>query len=355
MTLDSVKRGRGFTLIESVVAVGVMGAALVWMCTLVLNTTRLARNAERTGDTQDGARLAGDTLANDLRRAGMGAAGGIWTAAAGLSPVRVNAVYGTDGVGTDDIWMVVPDKNTFQNTTECNGVTNTASGSATIVVADTPPGQALPVACSTNFQVGDLLLVTNMTSSALITVTALVPQTASTSGSITFLESTATSFSDSPQRGAFAAGDMVYRVRALHYFIAPMATGLPGLFREVGKPTGDVTTPFQPPLGTPAALVQAGVEDLQVAYGLDTLGSSNPDNYTYLMGLAAGFAAGLKTVRVNVVAMSGTTMKNDDQMTMTSYASIPQVENHVGLGYAGYQRIIFSRRVELTNLAPENL
>jgi hypothetical protein len=138
-------------------------------------------------------------------------------------------------------------------------------------------------------------------------------------------------------------------------------------------------------------LLQANVEDLQIAYGLDaSLGGSPSAPYTGVMpyqgtpnfylgasgttattntgfspiwGLAPSASvqpqAALRTIRVNVVARSTNPIVNSGQgnsPTTTSHYAPLIVENHTPTTTAdGYLRTLYTRTIALPNLMPAGM
>jgi hypothetical protein len=209
----------------------------------------------------------------------------------------------------------------------------------------------LKVSCTASFRAGDMLMASNMTTAALLTQPTLGGTT------LGYSESSLSGFSNAPEKGGFQVGDLVYPVTAVHYYVAtaPM-TGRPALYRSLGTFQSSATgAPF---IDTPntETLVMHDVEDLQVAFGVDPSSSGNPDNQGFVNTLAPDYVAGLRSIRVSVVALSK--RKNTDAQTKTvksAYAPMT-VEDHTPTATAdGYRRSLYSRRVELLNLDPVNL
>lgn len=345
-----MRRQRGFSLIELLIAVAVMLTAVAAVSYLLISTSRMKHNTENAIESTDAARLALEAIARDVRLAGMGAPGGLWVSQTG-TPTRVNAVFGLDGTaeGTeferDDLWLVLPGANALRESCVDRGA------STSVVRAGTGP---LAVTCTGSLRDTDLLLVSNMASAALLTGLVLTPEQPGVAGGIDYDESDVTGFSNAPERGGFQVGDLVYPVTLVHYYIAPdPATSRPALYRAEGKLQADAEgRPFSDVEGS-ARQVQSDVEDLQVAYGFDAVGGSRPEDYAFQHGLGAAYAPGLRSLRVNVVAR-GWKAQRTAQDTQLAGLKPVSVENHAvdSLPEDGLRRGLYTRRVELPNMAP---
>jgi hypothetical protein len=100
------------------------------------------------------------------------------------------------------------------------------------------------------------------------------------------------------------------------------------------------------------------VEDLQLATMIDTLGNKDPTTYTIVPTLAPQpplpTPQVLKSMRVTMVARSHLASQGANQggINSVNQAFLPlTVENHPTTGIPdGYQRVPFTRRVELPNM-----
>lgn len=347
-------RQRGFTLIELLITLAVTSVAIAAATSMLLSTTAVSTNTEQAVDADQGARVAQDRIDRLVRQAGLGASGGIWISIGGV-PTHINAVFGADGAGTtldgtragsDDLWLVEPSENAFRESCE-------ARGAGTLVTASSTGGGTLQVSCTGAFAKGDLLLVSNMTSAALLTGTN--PESSTT---LSYAES-ATGFSDAPQSTGFQIGDWVYGASLVHFYVADdPATGRPALFEAKGKLAQDeLGRPFTDVPGS-AHVLQTDVEDLQVAYGVDASGTSDPSGYAFQSGLGSTFVANLKSVRVSVVTRTAHPLRstNGDPALSLGNAA-PAAENHSPSSTTkdGLGRSLLQRRVEVPNMATESL
>ena len=299
---------RGVTLVELMVALAIMLVGIAVMGAVLISGAAMQRNAEVQGDEADSARLAMTDLVNAVQLAGNGAPSGLYVVPVSSAvPSRIGAVFSTDGTtlgipnGSDDLWVVVPDKNVLQEpcvagTGASTMVTAPSSGTDSVVSA----AGSLYVSCTTGFNAGDLLMATNLTSGALLSGTVFTPPSGATPPAISFAEQLA-GLSDAPGQGGFKAGDLVYRAFVYHFFVKNDAAGNPGLYRSRGALTGVEPAGLYPvPMGypfvdaDPGQLVAGGrgVEDLQVVFGVDTNGDGQPDAWVHGMTPADARVAG---------------------------------------------------------------
>jgi Tfp pilus assembly protein PilW len=360
-----MRRARGLTLLELIIAMAIMMLGIAAAGMLLLAASRTVRTAETALVLEDSARLGMDAILRPARIAGFGSPGGVFVKN-GADPAAklVNPVFGLDGttgvgqepaqagpVGnqTDDLWFIVPENNVM-------GVAGTDRFAAT-TLATAAPASTSPLAVSNTggFAVGDLLLVSNTTSSALITVVA--PLTADTTnagvhtaGGLSYAEKTLTGFAPSKVK-AFQANDMVFGARLVHFYIGASA-GQPALIQETGALGTDAYgRPF-----VSGANVQtyAGIEDLQVAYLVDPGATNDPNQFVAQNGLVPTYTPGVRALRISVVARSAAVARDTDGKVRTGAAFMPvAVENHASTGVVdGFARSLYQRRVELPNLAP---
>jgi hypothetical protein len=273
--------------------------------------------------------------------------------------------------------MVVPYKNAFRDV-GCPALTSI--GASSTVLAATNPGATLNVQCSPVFTnmtgtilptqpaANPLLMVSNSHTAALLTVSSPAP--APGSSQIKYKESGGSStLSDSD--GGYAVGDQVYPAYVVHYFVSDAGAGGSGLFRELAVPQAlggamgpsQTTLPFKV-ITNSQMLVGANIEDFQVQYSFDTFNTYNPNQYSSDAGVAnwgypplpSGSTPPITSLRAVTIWLVGkaTTLQKDSQerAQLNEYGPV-SVGNHVQTVDAGdgYQRNIYTRTVELTNLA----
>lgn len=348
-----MRNSRGFTLVELLVSMAIMVVAIAVASILLMEGSRMTRRGEEIADTNDASRVAGDAIVNQARMAGMGAWGGLWVGI-GSSPTKVSPIYGTEGgAGTDDLWLVVPNRNAMRES--CIDL-----GAATTVV--TPGTGVLEVNCVASLAGATLLMATNMLTGAILSPNfTFTAPSSPTPARIDYAERTVSGFSNAPQKGGFQVGDMVYPVTVYHYFIGVDFTGAKSLLREqgtrnAGGAAGD--PPFVAVAGT-SSVVQSGIEDLQIAYGFNTTGTESAANITFANAVASSWTQtiGLRSLRISVVARSKRAVLDGAGRPVLSADLAPMtVEGHTAPGVPdGFRRTLYSRRVELPNMAPGNL
>jgi type II secretory pathway pseudopilin PulG len=366
----------GFTLIELMTAMVVMIIAVTAATAVMISAVSMTRNADNASDDFDHARLAGEQLTREIQSTGLMAPAGIFI---GTVASQNFPLYGADGngtgplppapvqAGTDDLWLIVTDRNALRDPCKDRG--------AALPISVAAMSGSINVQCVTGdvnsaFNLTDFLVAANSRTGALLTVTALAGTT------VQYAEQTVANFSDAPPPGkGYSVGDLVYHVTPWHYFVKVMpATGTfppwTGLYRHRGTVQADALgRPLSDDPAYQDELVQVGIEDLQVAYGIDANNTGDPAQYAYGnptgaptdYGLPPPFSAAtpLRTVRLTVVARSQ--QVRADTGGNTSGAGIKsvglgaggglQVENHL-IPADGFQRAVYSRRLELPNLTP---
>ncbi|AKF84978.1 hypothetical protein MFUL124B02_07690 [Myxococcus fulvus 124B02] len=350
------------TLLETMVALALTAIIIAAAAALMVAGSRVVHNTEHTTDSHDSSRLAGEAIMSAVRQAGAGAPQGIWVRQGGVN-MRVNAFFGRDGTtgegtagktptddGSDDLWLVVPDRDYL-------GEPCVTPGAAASVVR---PGTGdLQVNCTKSLKPTMLHLVSNMTSAALISGLNVTASSPGVPGKVAYAES-GPDFSNAPEKGGFQRGDMVYPVRLVHFFIGPHPISKrPSLLRTEGRLVPDALgRPFSEDATQQPFVVQENVEDFQVAFGFDPLAMEDPAQYTWENGLASVHKPGLRTLRVSVVATGRNPRRNSQSTAVLADDKPITVENNVrapDVVADGYYRSLFTRRLELPNLAAANL
>jgi hypothetical protein len=290
----------------------------------------------------DAAREGVETIARAAQNAGLGMPGGLYVLVNGTS-VRVNPIFGRDQAGyggSDELWMVVADSHSFRRCQD-------SPGGSTIILS--PGAGALSVSCIQSFTDGDTLVATNWTTGALLTQTTF---NAGPPVLINYAESSALGFSDDPNNGGYKTQDVVFRVRVMHFFIQPNPAngGRPALYMGLGQPAASLAAgPFA---DASAQVVQDNVEDLQVAY--DRNGAYH-DGLDFNWTVPLNPADTLTSLRVTVVATTRFQQKLGSTNANRPYHPM-KAENHdPGTAVDGYERVRYTRRLELPNLNPSNL
>jgi type IV pilus assembly protein PilW len=247
---------RGFTLIELMIALTLGLVVLSGVGWVYLGTMRTYRVHDALSRMQEGARHAFELIGRDLRMTG---------ATGCAHDTSQNALNGN----TD--WS----RNLFRQpliSFEKDGSVGVTEHSDALAVlhADLTREYIVQIhdAGSAQFTLtgphdltdGEFLLATDCSHAAVF-------QASSASGSTVMHTAGGTPGNSTANLGAsglaytFTPGARLYRLSVATYYIANNGAGVPALFRL--KPRGATATP------TPEELVE-GVEDLQIAYGVDT-------------------------------------------------------------------------------------
>lgn len=358
---------RGMSLLEIMIASAIMLLAIAAAAALVFAGGRMARNAELVADSDDASRVAAEVVINAVQLAGMGASRGLWVNQGGVA-TRISPVFGIDGTtgagsntapapnasGWDDLWLVVPTRDALQE--PC-----AVPGAYSPLVEASAPSAALTVSCAGSFALNDLLVVSNLSTAALINLTGITPSGSKVT--LQYAEQGVSGFSNAPEKNGYQAGDLVYGVSLVHFYVANAPNGVPALYRSLGDVATDTTgRPFSDRPGS-QRLIQTNVEDFQVAYGMDSGATPvDPNNYTFQHGLAPGFNGNLRALRINVVARTNNPMRDSQNNlaagSSTLFGLVPvTVENHVPplIPPDGFRRSLYSRRTEVLNMLTANL
>lgn len=350
---------RGWSLIEVTVSIAITIVVSAIAAVLIVQGVVFSRRGQELADANDAARFAGEVVVAALQNAGVGMGGGLLVAAPSSTATNVNAVMATNGAdgGADELWVIRPHRHVFLEACRDEGAGTIVQGTVDrtgfgAIVARCPIMQG--TASVSGEGTGMLLAVSNMKQAALLTSPAFGAGDAGVT--LTFAEASMRGFADDPVLG-FRPGDWVYPIRVEHYFLAPSPAGASALMVEAG--TLLPGKPFPAPNASQVRrMVQDGIEDFQLAVGVDATGSGNPDNITWQHGLGATFQAGVKSVRVSVVARSPRTIVSSDGRPQLSAEYAPMsVEDHVVREPKpdGHRRTLFQRRVELPNLSAGDL
>jgi hypothetical protein len=356
-----MKIPRGVTLVELMIASVVMMVACTSAAELLLQAGQLAKNSQQLADRNDAARLSAESVVITLRQAGMGFPKGLWVNCGGI-PLRIAPVFGNNNIsgdpvirnGTDDLWAVVP-------SSKAMGEACVDRGAATALIQGGVSLASLSFRCVNGFANGDLVVVSNMNSAALVRVNGAPDTLANT---LPYAESTVANFSNAPESGGFKVGDLAYTANVYHYYVAAFSpqpgVTVPALYRERGTINPSCTSGAPVPfigIASTQQLVQPYVEDLQLVYARDIGLTADPRQYTFSNGLIPTLGiADLRSLRVTVVALSQTPVRNPSTSGQ-SYAPFPAVEDHLISTPLpdGLSRSLYTRRVELLNMALTNL
>jgi len=388
---------RGFSLLEVMVASAILAAVMAFVASLVLTTANINRKAAVRVAQADMARLALNEVVGRVRLAGNGAPGGINVVTNGVIQ-RLSAISGIDGTtgeggehtpvdnGTDDLWLVVPSRDQLGHACPQGG---SAIGSAVPLLRVPDVSGPLEVLCDTFFNEGDLLLVSNMQTAALLSRTVKL---GAAPPAVAFAEQETSGFGNLDDKSKrFTAGDTVYPVRLLHYYVRDNVNHRagPALVRSVGKidgaePGGAYPEGPYPRQGRPfidgegyEEVVADNIEDFQVAYGFDLTGNGGFDyttgtdslDWTNKDGLSPAYAgdgpvrtegaATLRAVRLTVVVRGDrkAITASGSELLSLDQAPLAKVENHEIADRLpdGYDRMQLTRTIYLPNLSPGSL
>jgi hypothetical protein len=351
------------TLLELIVAMAILVVVVAITMQVIVLGVNMARNGNQATEGDEAARFAGDAISLQARLSGMGAPAGLTVVA--NSAVRVvNGILGVNSTsGPDELWVVVPNRNTFGQ--GCSGSAGTAA-----VVQKSAIG-ALRVRCSSTLTFPGLFMVTNLTSGALVKATASTAVSGGGGDDLTFSESGVAGFTNNFKRGGFTKGDLVVPVTILHYYIANYGPlNEPTLMVAQGKVNSAATGfPFVELTGTSAVkqVVQMGVEDMQLQFGVDPNDGDNPTDIvwrnaypcsgTCFSDASGAFVTGARSVVVTLVSRSTRTLRDSAGSKDMAGLKPMSIADHVISSPVadGKRRVKYERRIELPNAQPWNL
>jgi len=354
-------KARGVTLLELMIAISITVTAIGATMGLVGYTGVLARHADIVAESNNSARLAGDSIAAMLRNSGMGGGQGLYLAVGG-STIMVNPIHGADNLSlnyagrsvnsSDDLWLIGPDKNAMRDSCNSKGAY------VSVIGAGLGPLSVMPFPsspCTNPFVNGDSLLVTNMNKSALITNIAL---NSPGPNQINYNESAISGFSNAPERGGFQVGDMALRARVVHFYldVNPLTNRL-ALWQATGTIGPDFLGRPLTDMAASRAVVQDFIEDFQVVYWVDPTLSNDPSQYVIQHGMPHAYQPGVRSVTISVVATTAKKLIDQNNQVTLSPATAPKsVANHTVVATPdGFMRGIYTRRIEIPNLMSSNI
>ena len=396
---------RGVTLIEIMVAGGLLAFVLMASMGLLVGVNQATERVRRVGDTQEAARLALESLAADIRGAGMGAQlGSVGIAPAVGSVRRVPVIYsGPDLVVNENMDGGVPTSIVTNSIFIISGQPTTgvlsADGNGMVgTVTDAAVGSTLTVACSNgvgaNVDCQDPSFVTPGGDDFRV----LVPQAGGTfkplivgdfrngvflrpisltspSGTpptqtMDFTERTANAFSPDPRAPfGFAPGAALQLARVVHYYLWPSADGTryelrrsnPILANNAGNGACDATdTPFidetNSSTGPVGSVIGSGpVESLQIRFVTDSNATDDPTQFVLgPVGVCnTAVMPYLREIRLQVVARSMVSDRDTGQGDKVANYSTPGFEGTTTSVPAA--RDAFPRRTFTINVVPRNL
>jgi prepilin-type N-terminal cleavage/methylation domain-containing protein len=351
---------RGVTLIELMVSLAILAVVVTMTMSLVVAGMNVSRRGHEISDANEGARVAGEAITNALQAAGLGMSGGLYVSHVGVVVKTSPVIVINNTTGPDELWLVRPHRNALAQSCVDEGAATTVQKSG---FGPTP----LFVRCSGGLTAAglsgsgapNLLMATNMSTGALLSTPTFA---ASGGGQNLSYDEAAAGYADDQGRG-FQKGDLVMPVRIEHYFVnaVPDTTqpdgGMPCLMMEPGV-VGTVAQGFAPT--SAPRVVQRGVEDIQFAVGFDSTLTGDPANIT-LSNASVGppYAVGLRSLRISVMSRSQMQILDSSGKAMKLSPDLAPrtLEDHV-VGAPvpdGYRRTLYTRRVELVNLASEQL
>ncbi|MBU6257179.1 MAG: PilW family protein [Burkholderiales bacterium] len=275
---------RGMTLIELLIGMAIGLFLVLVMGSIYLGSKGTFNAQESTARLQENARYAVDLLSNDLRMGGFRGCAGQVAGVGQLTnelqgPLTTVLNFGQGVAGSHNVggaWSPGLDASIGALAPNPAGDVLTiyrSFGTAWALTADmTLPTDSLQVTPSAAFNTGDILVVADCNSSAVLQITNANPGATGTiahvAGAAGVVPGVATSSLDRP----YLQDAVVYRVQAVTYYLAP-SLRQPGTMALWSSATPAYTAGPQP-----IELV-TGVDRMVVTYGLDTNGDQAADTF----------------------------------------------------------------------------
>lgn len=340
----ALRRGQGFTLVELMIAVTLGMLVLVGLVSAFVNSSRTRDEIERTSQQIENGRYAMQVLTADLRLAGYWAELNVNAAGLGTPASKPDACATAVTDLTNALPLQMQGYDLGANAPACLSDVKPNTDIVVVRRASTCLRGATDCATQTGAAYFQASLCNNATE--LGTTPALGNW---------FKVSTDTTTLDRHRKDCTTLADMRQYVTRI-YFIAnndAAGDGIPTLKRaELGAGAFSIVS------------VAPGIDNLQLEYGLDTIGdgvphalSSDPDTYN---GCAGGTAAcvvtnwlNVVTVKINLLARNPTTSASyKDVKTYTLGLKADGVTaNTVGPFNDQYKRHAYVAEVRLSNAA----
>jgi type IV pilus assembly protein PilW len=244
-------RMRGLSLIELMIAMTISLIVLAGVGWVYQGTMQTYRSHDALSRLQEGARYAFEIIGRDLRMAG----------SAGCGYRTTKNVLSDDTAWYKDFFRrpisSVNKNGTVGEDTELSDALRILQADVTreyIVDSHNNAGAQFVLTDANDFSEGQLLLATNCDHAAVF-------QASGGAGTDSIDHAAIGENATGDLGQTYAAGSRVYKLKAVDYYVAQNAAGVPSLFRQ--SPQGASATL------TAEELVE-GVEDLRVTYGVDT-------------------------------------------------------------------------------------
>ncbi len=397
----TTRLGRGFTLIEIMVSLGLLSAIMAGAMSAMITFSNSTQSNVQTSDLQDNARRSLEMLEADLRSAGVGSSNGtVGIAPSGAWAARIPTIY----TPTTATTYKDPSGNTYTLTSlyivgaEPATLGPTVSGDGVLAVIASPDGVQLTctspagayVQCNASSIGADGLehqiLLTDPTTSAffpllvhdhqrasIISPTAVSGTVAAASRqTVTIAESGGALGPISPSPEApfgFAQGFQVSRMRVVHWYLKQALGQAPRLYRSrpaLTSSAGSCANPFLDETnGGTAVGIEMGagpIESLQFRFMFDTSQQDDPTKYDMVSTIDPCDATAptrmrqLREVRIQMVAISATKAKDTSGANLVSRFTTPLFEGTtVGAGKDQYPRRAYVSRIAPRNIQPYRL
>ena len=347
----------GFSIVELMVAMTIGLIILLATTTLFVQSKQSHTTQDSLARLQENSRFAMQFVMRDLRMAGYyGCADDVTTvtntlngAGGGSAFDSANAVTGSENRSN---WYpfvsaggTLPPPTMFAGTDAISLRFLDMSGAATVVTPFMPNSSAaLHLTAPNGFSQGEIVMVTDCSSSAVFQITGANP---GTSGTIAHNTGASTPGNATSNLGKIFEGDaQIGKFYYVAYYIDQGASGQPALFRDVVV------------VNSGASVVQAqelveGIENLQILYGEDMSGDRSPNRYVTADTVANW--SNVVAVRIGILARSlAQTERASKEQGTDVDTSVYDIDGDGNNDFTApgdrYQRRVFRTTVLMRNL-----
>jgi prepilin-type N-terminal cleavage/methylation domain-containing protein len=311
---------RGFTLVEIMIALVLFSFAVAAILSVAVSMTRAFREQRRIVSTENSVRAAMDFLVDAVRGASPGVPNGIIVDASTCrGPASLGSVAGTGAIF-------------FVDNTDAPDELEIVYASGGVVSTTHSPFESdstfikIPEAHVDYFGAGDYVVVATGTKGILVKVTGpasgtSLPIEPPNAGCANTFDTT------------YPAGSVLVRAMRAHFTVAPdPETGVPTLWMDPDGPEGV----------DPAEPLAEGIEDMQIAVGLQTAGAG-----IEWIGTTAGYTVPPGSVRAIRIALVG---RDPRPLLGSAVSARPPSLNRPAGAADNFRRRVLTSVVEIRNL-----
>jgi len=319
------ERERGFTLVELMMALVIFSVAVAGILSVAVSLTQGFREQRQAIAAQDAVRAPLDMIADAVRQVSPGVP-------------NPNQVYDTNACTQGAIIATTAAATNSTTTSDVLDIIYASGGIVATTNAAIGP-TSVTLSAAGNFAAGDYVLITDFSTGHVFKLNA-----STTTTSLAW--NTLTSCTPAQPVAGYPAGSLVVRVQHARFYAAADASNnnMPTLWMD---PDGNSATVDAEPLAE-------GIEDLQVAYGIDadnnltiTDGASTTDEWRFNVAgdTAPTNSDTIRAVRLTLIART----TQEQQGDLNSYTK-PTAEDRTATSTNDrYRRRVLKQIVDIRN------